>query len=200
MSATTPTPRHGSEQHTVDISQMPNPDFVHPELVPAPTRREKAFRYVAAALRLSLGWIFLWAFLDKTFGLGHETASKAAWIHGGSPTEGFLKFGAAGPFKSFYNDIAGATWADWLFMIGLLGIGVALIAGVAMRIAAVAGATMLVLMWTVVLPPANNPFMDEHIIYALVLVALALVSAGDTIGLGKMWVKLPFVKNHGWLH
>ena len=51
-----------------------------------------AFRYVIAAIRLSLGWIFLWAFLDKLFGLGHETAAKAAWIHGGHPTLGFLKF------------------------------------------------------------------------------------------------------------
>ena len=39
-----------------------------------------------------------------------------AWIHGGSPTNGFLSHGAVGPFKSFYNDIAGATWADYLFM------------------------------------------------------------------------------------
>ena len=33
-------------------------------------------RYAAAAARISLGWIFLWAFLDKTFGLGHETAAR----------------------------------------------------------------------------------------------------------------------------
>ena len=31
----------------------------------------------------------------------------AAWINGGSPTEGFLNFGADGPFKEFYNAIAG---------------------------------------------------------------------------------------------
>ena len=45
-------------------------------------------------IRLSLGWVFLWAFLDKLFGFGHETTSKQAWIHGGSPTLGFLKMGA----------------------------------------------------------------------------------------------------------
>jgi thiosulfate dehydrogenase [quinone] large subunit len=190
MSATTT----GSSRY-----KMPDPEFVHPELVPAPTRREKAFRYVAAAARLSLGWVFLWAFLDKLFGLGHETASKDAWINGGHPTTGFLKFAAAGPFKGFYNDIAGAGWADWLFMIGLAGIGIGLIAGIAMRLTAVAGVTMLVLMWSAVLPPENNLFMDDHIIYALLIVALVLVNAGHTLGLGKVWERLPIVKHSSWL-
>jgi thiosulfate dehydrogenase [quinone] large subunit len=151
-------------------------------------------RYAAAAARLSLGWIFLWAFLDKTFGLGFATESKNAWIDGGSPTNGFLKFAATGPFKSFYNDIAGDTWADWLFMIGLAGIGIALIAGITMRIAAASGALLLVLMWSAVLAPENNPFMDDHIVYAIVLVLLAALGAGKTLGLGTYWEKLPIVK------
>ena len=58
-------------------------------------------RYAAAAARVSLGWIFLWAFLDKLFGLGHETKSAQAWIHGGSPTYGFLAKGAKGPIADF---------------------------------------------------------------------------------------------------
>ena len=189
MSATTPTPsRHA-----------PDPSLVHPGPVAAETQRQKALRYVGAAIRISLGWIFLWAFLDKLFGLGHETASKAAWINGGSPTTGFLKFAAAGPFKDFYNGIAGATWANWLFMIGLAAVGIGLLAGVAMRATAVAGATILVLMWTAVLPPENNLFMDDHIIYALVIVALALGNAGHTLGLGRQWEKLPVVKDHRWM-
>src|SRR3954469_5304973 len=118
-----------------------------------------ALRYVSGAIRLSIGWIFLWAFLDKLFGLGHETKPAQAWIHGGSPTNGFLKMGAQGPFADFYHSIAGATWANWLFMIGLAGIGTALILGIAMRIAAASGVLLLVLMWTAVLPPADNPFM-----------------------------------------
>ena len=188
MTATTPS------RHT-----MPDRDLVHPELVPAETPRQKALRYVSAAIRISLGWVFLWAFVDKLFGLGHETASKAAWINGGSPTQGFLKFAAAGPFKDFYNGCAGAAWADWLFLLGLLAIAVGLLAGVAMRVTAAAGAAMLILMWTAVLPPENNLFMDDHIIYALVIVALALGKAGDTVGLGQQWAKLPVVKDHGWM-
>jgi len=182
-----------------NTTSLPNPDFVHPELVAPETGAQKVARYAMAAARISLGWVFLWAFLDKTFGLGHETAHAAAWIRGGSPTKGFLAFGAAGPFKGFYHSIAGAPWADWLFMVGLLAIGVALLLGVTMRLAAGAGALMLVLMWTVVLPPANNPVMDDHLIYAMLLVILAAAGAGATLGLGRAWERLPFVEKNGWL-
>src|SRR5829696_1447309 len=43
-----------------------------------------------AVFRVVLGFEFLWAFLDKTFGFGYATPSARAWIHGGSPTKGFL--------------------------------------------------------------------------------------------------------------
>jgi thiosulfate dehydrogenase (quinone) large subunit len=156
-------------------------------------------RYTAALLRVSLGWVFLWAFLDKTFGLGHETAGKDAWTNGGSPTKGFLAFAATGPFKDFYNGIAGQAWADWLFMVGLLCIGTALVLGIAMRAAAAAGVLMLVLMWTVVLPPANNLFMDDHLIYAMVLVLITALGAGHTWGLGRTWERLSLVRRTPWL-
>lgn len=154
----------------------------------------QARHYLLAALRLSLGWVFLWAFLDKTFGLGHDTTSKQAWIHGGSPTYGFLHFSAAGPFASMYKDIAGQGWADWLFMLGLLGIGIGLCFGIAMRASAVAAAVMLVLMWSVVLPPANNPFMDDHLIYALAILALPALHADRTLGLGTWWRQSAIVR------
>jgi len=158
-----------------------------------------AARYAFAIVRLALGWTFLWAFLDKTFGLGHETAAKNAWVNGGSPTKGFLGHASTGPFADFYHSIAGAAWADWLFMIGLLGIGVALALGIGMRIAAASGAVLYVLMWTAVLPPENNPFMDDHLINAGVLVGLALIGAGATLGLGGWWGETALVKRLPWL-
>lgn len=161
---------------------------------------------VLAVLRIAFGFTFLWAFLDKLFALGFHTGygqdgkldrfGDAAWIHGGSPTEGFLKFGAVGPFKGFYNSIGGTFWADWLFMLGLLGIGVALILGIGMRFAAVAGGVMYLLMWSVVLPPENNPIIDEHILGGLTVVALALLNAGDTWGLGHWWSRTPLVEKN----
>ncbi len=158
------------------------------------SRREKAVDYTLAGLRLALGWVFLWAFLDKMFGWGFATPAKGAWINGGSPTKGFLGNAVQGPFADFYKSFSGAAWADWLFMIGLAAIGTALILGVGMRIAAAAGGVLLVLMWSAVLPPENNPFMDDHLVYAGVLVLLALTAAGNTLGLGKLWARTPLVE------
>ncbi|PKW25508.1 hypothetical protein [Phycicoccus duodecadis] len=158
-----------------------------------------AHRWVLGVLRLGLGWIFLWAFLDKLLGLGHDTPSKGAWVSGGHPTLGFLKNATEGPFADTYRSIAGAPWADSLFMVGLAGIGVALMAGVAMRLAAASGSLLLVLMWSAVLPPANNPFLDDHLIYAVTLVALALLGAGHPLGLGRAWERLPLVRRHAFL-
>jgi thiosulfate dehydrogenase [quinone] large subunit len=58
---------------------------------------------------------------------------------------------------------------------------------------------MVVLMWTASLPPANNLFMDDHVIYALVLAGLALIGAGNTLGLGRWWTQTSLVKRHSWL-
>jgi thiosulfate dehydrogenase (quinone) large subunit len=156
-------------------------------------------RYVFAAVRIGLGWTFLWAFLDKTFGLGYSTPAANAWIDGGHPTAGFLGRSAKGPFTDIWHSAAGTWWADWLFMIGLLGIGLALILGIGMRIAAVTGALLYVLMWSVVLPPTTNPFLDDHLISAAVLVGLALMNAGDAVGLGRWWAQTALVRRLPWL-
>ena len=149
---------------------------------------------VFAVVRVSIGWTFLWAFLDKTFGFGFATENADSWINGGSPTNGFLSFATKGPFADFYQSFAGQAWADWLFMIGLAGIGIALTLGVAMRLAAVTGAALLVMMWSAALAPTNNPFMDDHLVYAAVLIGLALINNDETWGLGKLWKKLPLVE------
>ncbi|MEV8550183.1 hypothetical protein AB0L04_10195 [Streptomyces glaucescens] len=175
-------------------------------------RSESATAWVGVltSARLLMGFVFLWAFLDKTFGLGYATRSGKGWIDGGSPTEGFLGHVAVGPMETTFHSWAGAAWADWLFMLGLLGIGLALTAGVALRLAAAAGTVMMALMWMAEWPPARhlsdgspsmstNPFADYHVVYAVVLIALAVASAGDTLGLGRLWSRLPFVRDHHWL-
>ncbi|WP_127504725.1 DoxX family membrane protein [Actinoplanes solisilvae] len=162
-------------------------------------RTAVAARYLLAGIRLALGWVFLWAFLDKLFGLGRGTPAANAWLDGGSPTAGFLGKAATGPFTGLYNAIAGNVVVDVLFMTALLGIGVALILGIGMRIAAAAGALLTILMWTAVLPPETNPFMDDHLIYAAVLILLALLGAGTTWGLGRRWAATPLVRRNTWL-
>jgi thiosulfate dehydrogenase [quinone] large subunit len=170
---------------------------------------ERATKFLAI-VRVVLGVEFLWAFLDKTFGLGYATPAARAWVNGGSPTKGFLSRVAVGPLEGTFHAIAGAAWADWLFMAGLLGIGIALILGIGLRAAAVSGTVMMVLMWAAEWPLAKftsageptmstNPIVDYHIIYALGLIALALTYAGHTWGLGKLWAKLSFVARNRWL-
>jgi thiosulfate dehydrogenase [quinone] large subunit len=170
---------------------------------------ERATKFLAI-VRVVVGLEFLWAFLDKTFGLGYATPAARAWINGGSPTKGFLSNVAVGPFESTFHAWAGAGWADWLFMLGLLGVGVALIFGIGLRIAAVSGTLMMLMMWAAEWPlgkftsagepsMSTNPIVDYHIIYALALITLALTYAGHTWGLGKLWAKLPFVHRHRWL-
>lgn len=147
---------------------------------------EPGIRRVWAAVRILLGFVFLWAFFDKLLGLGFSTPPERAWVNGGSPTRGFLA-GVEGPFAGAFNAIAGNVAVDWLFMLGLLGVGLALVLGIGLRVAAIAGALMLALMWLASLPIAANPFVDDHVIYAVVLVGLALERAGDTWGLGRWW-------------
>ncbi|PIS04880.1 MAG: hypothetical protein COT81_04055 [Candidatus Buchananbacteria bacterium CG10_big_fil_rev_8_21_14_0_10_42_9] len=152
-----------------------------------------------ALLRISLGWIFLWAFLDKMFGLGFATPAERAWLNGGSPTAGFLSNSPKGPLAQVFNGLAGQGWVDWLFMIGLLCLGVSLILGAGIKIAATAGTILLLLMWLAVLPPSNNPVIDDHIVYALALIVLRHLRAGRYYGLGTWWSSQPLVQKNRWL-
>jgi thiosulfate dehydrogenase [quinone] large subunit len=190
----------------------PTPTFAHAlEHVEAPgsmltTGAAKAL----AVLRISTGFVFLWAFLDKTFGLGYSTPSAKAWIHGGSPTKGFLSSVDVGPFQSMFHSMAGTWFANGLFMLSMLAVGVALIAGIGMRIAAGAGVLVLAMMWLAEFPldrttaagkpsGSTNPITDYHFIYGVGLVVLALTYAGHTWGLGRWWAQLPIVQRHRWL-
>ncbi|GAA3023607.1 DoxX family membrane protein [Kitasatospora albolonga] len=181
----------------------------HAPRVAVGTATATAARVLASA-RIGLGFVFLWAFLDKAFGWGYATPGTRSWINGGSPTKGFLSHVSAGPLRSAFRHLAGQTWADWLFMLGLLGIGVALIGGFALRIAAGSGTLLMVLMWAAEWPPARhlvdgaasgstNPVMDYHLVYALLLIALAATGAGGTWGVGSRWADLPIVREHAWL-
>lgn len=170
--------------------------------VPSPTVHEHQMSHVAAytfaIVRILIAVEFLWAFLDKTFGLGVATPAERAWIEGGSPTTGYLS-NVEGTFGDFFGTMAGSAVIDWLFMLGLLGIGLALLLGIGMRIAAVSGAVLLLLMWLASLPLANNPFVDYHLVDAVLLIGLAAVAAGDTLGLGKQWAATDLVQRFPWL-
>ncbi len=157
----------------------------------------KKMWYSLAIARILLGLLFVWAFFDKLFGLGYATPAARAWVNGGSPTAGFLK-NVEGPFADLFNAMAGHAWADWLFMAGLLGIGVALVFGVAVRIAAMTGSLLLFMMWMASLPLENNPVIDDHIVYIPLLLAIAFMPT-QVVSMQSAWRALPVVKQNRWL-
>ena len=150
-----------------------------------------------SVLRIFIGFTFLWPFLDKLLGLGFTTAADKSWLLGNSPTYGFLAMATKGPFSFAFKAIAGNVFVDWLFMIGLLFIGIGLIFGVAMRISCYSGTLLLILMWLAVLPPEHNPIIDEHLIYGLILLILANIKT--PYSLSKWWSFLKIVKRNKWL-
>ncbi|HVK21650.1 MAG TPA: hypothetical protein VM677_09865 [Actinokineospora sp.] len=151
---------------------------------------------VLAATRIGLGLVFFWAFADKLFGLGYATPSTSAWINGGSPTKGFLGGIDHGPLGSMFRSWAGQGWADWLFMASLFAIGTALVLGVGLRVTAIAGTALMLMMWAAEWPldrftdageatRSTNPILDYHLVYAALLIIFALTKAGDIWGLGR---------------
>jgi thiosulfate dehydrogenase [quinone] large subunit len=193
-----------------DYQQQKNTPVQQSTATTTATAVPSAAGQFAAVLRIVTGFVFLWAFLDKVFGLGYATPGERSWLNGGSPTKGFLGNLDHGPFASTFQSWAGAGWADWLFMIGLAGVGVAVVLGIGLRIAAVSGTLMMLLMWTAEWPLARftdagqptmstNPIIDYHIIYALVLIVAALTAAGNTWGFGRAWANLDLVKKYTWL-
>jgi thiosulfate dehydrogenase [quinone] large subunit len=186
----------------------------------------RGLQRVFGILRLLLGFTFLWAFLDKAFALGFSTGrilddagntvridyfGDAAWIHGASPTVGVIGFALKGPFADTIQSITGyqmtqtgptvSAWVDWLFMVSVLLIGLGLMTGVMTRLAAFGGIAWLAIFYLgTAIWPEHNPFVDEHVIDAVVLVALVLANAGRYWGLGKIWQRVSWVEHRRWLY
>ena len=162
------------------------------------------------ALRSARGTPKKWAFLGKLLALGFATGCNpetgaidffgdAAWISGASPTEGFLSFGlqTKEPFLSFYEGLAGSAWVDWIYMLSMAAIGIALILGVATRLSAFGGALWMLIFYTAsAMWPENNLFLDDHLVYALIFVGLAYAGAGRYLGLGNWWRKTELVRKY----
>ena len=117
------------------------------EIVTSPSAR-----IVLAVLRIVVGFIFLWTFLDKTFGLGFSTPRQMAWINGGQPAQGFIKGVAVhSPFGSAFELLANPV-SDWLFMAGMLGVGVALTLGIGLKMSAFAASALMVPLYLALWP------------------------------------------------
>ncbi|WP_062303925.1 hypothetical protein [Demequina subtropica] len=190
---------------------------VNSQVAETSTTTRSAFGWrMLSVTRIALGFYFLWAFLDKLLGLGFQTCRTvaedgtytidafcdSAWINGHAITEGYLVYAGNvnSPFHDFFVDLGGQRWTDWPFMIGLLGVGLALMLGIGTKIGAISGSLMLLFMYMTQMLPSTNPILDEHIIYILAILAIVWVELEhQPIGLGKWWRSLPLVKQNAWL-
>ena len=163
--------------------------------------RSPILRKLLAFARIVIGFTFMWPFLDKLFGLGFATPSARAWVNGGKPSQGFLK-GVEGPFADFFHPMA-SGFSDILFMAGLFGIGLAMLTGAGLKLAAWSGTLLLLFMYLAEFPwgqgpdfHATNPIVDSHWHEAALLLLSAYGLAGDTWGLGRWWGRKV---GNGWL-
>ena|SRR3989338_6336879 len=128
-------------------------------------------------LRVSLGWLMLYSGINALTTLGWSAA-------------GYLK--SAQTFAGFYQwllqpDILPAV--NFVNEWALTLLGVSLILGAFIRFSAPLGAVLMLLYYFPILefpyPNAHAFIVDEHIIYAVALLVLASLRAGDFWGLGK---------------
>lgn len=160
---------------------------------PSPTIRGM---WAWTVLRILLGWSFMWAFLDKMFGLGFSTCRAqdsseidffcdAAMINGGSPTYGVLEFGTEGSHTGFLFSWMASSgpdsigFADIGFMLAMLFGGLALMLGIAARWASIGGAIMMAFMFLALdVWPTTNPVTSSHVIEFFAFLGIATVGPG----------------------
>ncbi len=128
-------------------------------------------------LRVSMGWLMFYAGITKV--LNPEWSSA-----------GYLK--TAATFSGLYQwflqpEILPVI--DFINEWGLTSLGISLMLGLFVRLAAPLGALLMIFYYLPILKfpyVASHSFLvDEHIIYALVLIFLAAIKSGNIWGLGK---------------
>jgi thiosulfate dehydrogenase [quinone] large subunit len=153
--------------------------------------RRWEFRHVAWAvpaftllLRVSMGWIFIWSGFDKLI-----TDFSAS---------GYLVNATSGPFKDLFVRMGESQTAlnvvDPLVVWGQILIGFSLLLGIFTRFGLLMAGTQMFLFYLATLWPANNPFLDEHIVYLWVFGLLGALGAGRILGLDALIENIKPVK------
>jgi thiosulfate dehydrogenase (quinone) large subunit len=107
---------------------------------------------------------------------------------------------ATGPFASWFQSLAGNVVVDQLNAWGLLLIGIALLLGLFVRAASVAGIALMILYYFAAFESnVAHGFIDEHIVYAVVLLSFVFGASGHIWGFDsiieghipkkKLWLK-----------
>ena len=126
-------------------------------------------KYLILVLRLALGWLFIQSAYTKL-------SATAGWSASGYLSQ------SVGPLSGWFHGLAGNGTLDGVVMIGELLIGIALVLGAATRFTALAGSAMMLLFYAAKLPPAGT-WVNQQLIYLVVLNVLAAAKAGTFYGL-----------------
>jgi thiosulfate dehydrogenase [quinone] large subunit len=127
-------------------------------------------------LRVSLGWMYLYAGVEK---LANPGWSAAGYIGGAKNLPGLYSFFMSPGVLPAVNLLV-----EW----GLTLLGVALILGIGVRIAAWCGALLMFLFWLALPFPQTSAtafIVDDHIIFISALITLAYFKAGRVYGLAN---------------
>lgn len=123
-------------------------------------------------LRLVMGVLFFSAGWSKV-----TTDWSAEW---------FLRE-ASGPFALWFQSLAGNWVVDVLNAWGLLLLGVALILGVLVRPASLAGALLMTLYYVAAFTENTaHGYVDEHIVYIAILLLFAAGGVGHAFGINAI--------------
>ncbi len=155
-------------------------------------KQEKGL-YCLAAFRILVGWIMLWPFLDKLFGLGFATPSGGGMIDGVSPSS-YVIYVTDGIFKDFYTSLAGNQIVDIIMMFGLLVLGVTLILGIASKLTTIGMTAFLLIMYSLHIPPTDNPIIDHRVIFIIGLIAVYFLGGYEKLSVYDKWKELSIVK------
>ncbi|MDO8599546.1 MAG: DoxX family membrane protein, partial [bacterium] len=150
-------------------------------------------RMILAILRIVLGWLFLYAGITKVL---DPAWSAAGYLRGAKTFTGFYQWLASAP---------NIGWVNFLNEWGLVLLGISLILGIGVRLSGVLGAVLMLLYYfpVLVFPRVGQGYLvDQHIIYALVLLSFAAMRAGRVFGLEEWCAGLPvcrrFPRLHAW--
>ena len=156
------------------------------------TEPREVERVLLALIRISIGWMFLWAAI-------HHFGNNAY-------VGGFLS--STKTFHFVYGPLAKSSFLPivaFLVEYGHLLIGLSLISGLFVRASAPFAILIMLTYWTAhmnfpYIEDVNNLLVDYHLVYAMALVVLILRRAGHFYGLDGLVSKLAVVKANRAFH
>ncbi len=135
-------------------------------------------------IRIALGWLFFYAGIAKLLKPGW---SAAFYLKDAHTLPGFYHALMNPSILPIINNVV--TW-------GFVLLGISLIVGSFVRLSSYLGAVLMLLLYFPVLqfpyPNANSFIVDEHIVYAAVLIFLGTIRAGRYYGFDEAWARYPW--------